>query len=98
MAILYRINNGKLILQIHLQPGARTNEIVGVHDNYLKIKVKAPAIKGKANAALIKFLALKFNVAVNDVVLTAGRQSRYKQVTIFNIDKLPNWLLTIKND
>lgn len=98
MTALYRINNSKLILQIHLQPGAKTNDIVGVHDNYLKIKVKAPATKGKANVALIKFLALKLNVAVNDVVLTAGKQSRYKQVTVFNIDKLPNWLLTIKND
>lgn len=44
-------------LNIYLQPGAKQSQIVDRHDGYVKIKVKAPPIEGKANEALIDFLS-----------------------------------------
>ncbi|MBN2690172.1 MAG: YggU family protein [Gammaproteobacteria bacterium] len=92
MSEFYTIDGDKIILQVHLQPGAKKSEIVGIHGEYLKIRVKAPAVEGKANDALLKFLAQEFEVVRKDVVLTKGKQSRYKQVTIHNITELPKVL------
>ncbi|MGD9153832.1 MAG: DUF167 family protein [Gammaproteobacteria bacterium] len=97
MKKFYSVKNDKIILQIYLQPGAKTSEIVGMHGDYLKIKVKAPAIEGKANDALVKFLAQKFSVACRDVILTKGKQSRYKHVVVNGIDDLPGWLIKLTN-
>lgn len=95
MSKCYSIENDKVSLRILLQPGAKKNEIVGIHDNYLKVKIKAPAQEGKANAALIKFLASEFDVTSHDVILVKGKQSRYKQVTVCNVSKPPSWLLEL---
>lgn len=93
MANFYNLTDNKIILQIYLQPGAKTDEIVGMHGDCLKIKIKAPAVEGKANDALMKFLAQKFGVACCDVVLVKGKRSRYKQVIINGVNDLPDWLI-----
>jgi uncharacterized protein (TIGR00251 family) len=97
MIKFYRVTNDNIILQIYLQPGAKTDEIVGMHGDYLKIKIKAPPVEGKANDALVKFLAKKFGIACRDVVLAKGKQSRYKQVIIKGVSSLPDWLITLTN-
>ena len=49
-----------LILRLHVQPGARKNEVAGsTAAGFLKIRLTAPALEGKANRALIHFLAEK---------------------------------------
>lgn len=95
MAKFYSRNDDKIILQLYLQPGAKCNEIVGMHGDYLKIKVKAPPVEGKANEALIKFLVIKFGVERRDIILAKGEKSRYKQVIICNLTELPAWFLNI---
>lgn len=69
-------------MRVLLQPGAKKDEIIGEHDSYLKIKLKAPAVEGKANAALIKFLSKQFNIPASQIELIKGKQSRYKQIRI----------------
>ncbi len=44
-------------LRIHVVPNAKINKVVGEHGGAIKIKLRAPAVEGKANAALISFLA-----------------------------------------
>jgi len=44
-------------LRFHVVPNARTNKIMGEHGAAIKIKLRAPAVEGKANAALRSFLA-----------------------------------------
>ncbi len=87
----YSIKDDKLILRVLLQPGANLDEFVGLHGDSLKIRVKATAIEGKANRALIKFLAKQFNVPSKNVILVKGKQSKNKQLVIHNAGKLPTW-------
>ena len=95
MSKYYTIKNSKLFLRVFLQPGAKKDEVVGIHDCNLKIKVKAPAIEDKANQALIKFLAKRFNVPGKNIILAKGKQSRYKQLIILKMRELPTWLRDI---
>ncbi|MBM4462857.1 MAG: YggU family protein [Chloroflexi bacterium] len=72
----------KATLEVHVQPGARKDEVVGLRDGVLWIRVKAPAIKGQANSALVAFVAQLLGVSKGDVVIARGRASRQKVVAI----------------
>ena len=78
----YRRLDDVLTLTLHVQPGARRNEIVGLHGDGLKIKLAAPPLEGRANAALLKFVATTFAVPLRNVRLLQGGQSRYKVVEV----------------
>ncbi len=73
---------GKLELTLHVQPGARRTEIAGLHGDALKIRLAAPPVEGKANAALIEFLARTFAVPQRQVALIRGEKSRDKVVVV----------------
>jgi uncharacterized protein (TIGR00251 family) len=87
----YTIKDDGLLLRVFLQPNAKADEVVGIHGGHLKIKVKAPAREGKANEALVRFLAKWFGVPRKEVFLEKGNQSRYKQVRIHHVQRLPTW-------
>ena len=76
----------ELILDVHVQPRASKDEIVGYHGGRLKIRVTAPPVDGKANAALIEFLAERLGVARAQVALKSGQTNRRK---VLEIDKMP---------
>ena len=67
---------------MRLQPGARKTAIVGIYGEgataQLKIAVQAPPIEGRANSALIEFLAEMFGVPKSYVELVSGELSRSK--------------------
>ena len=73
------------ILRVHVFPNARIDCVVGEHDGAIKIKLRAPAVEGKANVALIQFLAEQLNLPRNTIVLQRGHRSRDK---LFRIDEL----------
>ena len=72
--------------QIHLCPNAKRDEICGMFGDRIKIAISAPAVDGKANEALVKFLAKHVGVAKSDIVIVKGLTSRDKTITI-NTDK-----------
>lgn len=74
--------DGTAILTVYVQPKASRSAVCGVHDNCLKIAVTSPPVDGKANKAVIAFLAKLLNVAKRDVQLHHGQQSRKKQFFI----------------
>ena len=86
MAYLSTLPEGKVLLRLHIQPKASKNRIVGFHDGCLKIAVAAPPVEGKANKALVGFLADIFGIPARDVVITSGAQSRKKQVVVIGQD------------
>ncbi|HEY0665129.1 MAG TPA: DUF167 domain-containing protein [Gallionella sp.] len=89
----YRSGDDSFTLTLHIQPGAKRSEIVGLHGDALKIKLAAPPIEGRANEALVKFLASIFAVPSRNVRLTQGEQSRRKVVAISGSSISPESLL-----
>ena len=69
-------------LLLHVQPGARTNEIVGRHGDALKVRIAAPPVDNKANVALIAFLSHQLGVQKSAIVIRQGAGSRRKVVEI----------------
>jgi len=67
-----------IILTIYVQPGAKHNEIIGMHGDALKIKLATPPIEGRANIALVRYIATLFEVPLSQITLKRGVKSRRK--------------------
>lgn len=74
-----------LTLTLHIQPGAKKTEVAGEHGDALKIRLAAPPVDGKANAALLEFIADKLGVAKGTVTLKSGQTSRRKVVEVGDV-------------
>lgn len=75
-----------MTLTIQTTPNAPRSQIVGWQGYRLKVKVKAPAVEGKANAELIRFLAESFGVRASAVALVRGETARLKVVRIDGVE------------
>lgn len=73
------------VLNLHVQPGAKRSEVVGEHGAALKIRVASPPIDGRANEALIAFLAERLGVAKASCTLLAGESSRKKRIAVAGV-------------
>lgn len=71
-----------MTLELHVQPGASRTEFAGKHGERIKVRLAARAQDGKANEALIEFLAQHYGVPKRSVRITAGLKSRQKRVVI----------------
>jgi uncharacterized protein (TIGR00251 family) len=74
-------------LQLYVQPNARVNRIVGMHDRRLKIQLASPPVDGRANAELIVFLAEVFHVGKKNITIVNGQHARQKRVAIQGVEK-----------
>ena len=92
-ATWYSQTSELITLMVYVQPGSKHNEIVGLHNNAVKIKLDSPSIEGKANAALLKFVAELFDVSRSHVTLKRGDKSRYKTLEIRNSKANPQNLI-----
>jgi uncharacterized protein (TIGR00251 family) len=70
------------ILNVRIHPGARKNAITGTHDNALKISLTTPPVDGRANEALIAFLADALQIPKSRIDLLTGQTSRTKTLRI----------------
>lgn len=78
-------NNGIMkdnILKVYLQPKSSKNGIVGPYQDGIKVKITAPPIEGKANEALIRFLAKELEISTSCIKITKGQHSREKTLSI----------------
>ena len=73
----------RLVLELHVQPGAKRTEFAGQHGTRTKIRLAAPPVDGKANEALIEFLAGHYGVPRRNVTIEAGHGSRQKRVSVY---------------
>ena len=73
---------GGVTLAVRAQPGAKKTAIAGVYGEgdaaQLKVAVKAPPVEGRANDALVAFLAETFGIPKRSVELVSGELSRSK--------------------
>lgn len=78
--------DGRITLTLHIQPGARKTEFAGQHGDALKIRLAAPPVDGKANAALVDFIATALGLPRTAVTLKSGQTSRRKVVEVSDAD------------
>lgn len=90
----YKCHQDEISLNVYVQPGAKRTEINGLHGNALKIRLNTPPVDGRANDALIQYLAARFGVTVKQVSLKKGEKSRHKVVVIKGSDVKPSELST----
>lgn len=92
MSEFFQWQDDDLIIACHLQPKASKTEVVGLHGDALKVRIKAAPVEGKANAELIRFLAKEFAVSKRDVVLISGELSRQKRIRISAPKVIPDYI------
>ena len=82
------INTGDCLVSIHVIPNAPQTKIDGLYgeenEQALRVRLHALPIDGKANTALVKWLAKEWGVARRDITLTRGQTSRRKQLRVNN--------------
>ena len=66
------LKNNQLTLFCHIQPGAAQEQLSGLYDNCLKIQLKTPPVEGKANKALITFIAKLCETSKSQVSIQRG--------------------------
>lgn len=72
-------------LDLYIQPKASRDTICGLHGDELKLAITAPPVEGKANKAVIAYLAKLFGVSKSCVSIVSGRQSRHKRCSVEGI-------------
>lgn len=89
MSAWYRVTaDGCVTLTLHIQPGAKKTELAGLHGDALKIRLAAPPVDGKANEALLKFIAETLGMAKTAITLKSGHTSRRKVLEIKGADRI----------
>jgi uncharacterized protein (TIGR00251 family) len=86
MRDLYRVNEGHVVIQVHVQPGAGRTAVVGRHGDALKVKVAAPPAEGRANDAVVALLAETLGVKPAAVSVVSGATSRSKRIRVDGVD------------
>jgi uncharacterized protein (TIGR00251 family) len=80
-------------LLVAVIPNARRTEAVGLHDGCLRVRLQAPALEGRANDALVAWVASALDLPRRDVVLQQGAASRRKRLLIEqSADRVEAWL------
>jgi len=72
-------------LKIRVIPNARKTEFSGSRGDEIVLRLNAPAIEGRANAAAVEFLSRFFGVSRSAVVIIGGERSRHKIVEIVGL-------------
>ena len=74
--------NGRLRFDVRVQPRASKDEIAGIREGVLRIRLRAPPVDGAANDALISFLADRLGLSRSQVQVVSGLGSRSKVVEV----------------
>jgi len=81
------LGENSLNIQVQIQPGSSKDQIIGLHNGRLKIKISAPPVGGKANQDLIEFIAKALGVSKSKIEIVKGRTSKLKTLKISAIDQ-----------
>ena len=73
------------VLTVKACPRANRTEIAGVDADWLRIRIQAPPVDGKANAELVRFFAEQFGLPKRSVEILSGDAGRLKRVKLHGI-------------
>ena len=76
------LERGTVIFKVRVQPRASTNEVSGVVDGALKIRLQAPAVEDRANRALCELVAQLLKRPKSAVRILSGERSRTKRLEV----------------
>src|SRR5215471_11698861 len=79
------IERGTVTFAVRVRPRASRNEVAGVMEGALKIRLQAPAIEERANQALCEFLAERLGRPKSAVRILSGARSRVKRVEVLGV-------------
>lgn len=79
---LETLADGSIALHLHVQPRAASNGLAGLQGDMLKLRLTTPPVDGKANKAVIAYLAKLIHLPKSSITLKSGHQSRRKTVVI----------------
>jgi uncharacterized protein (TIGR00251 family) len=77
-----RTQDGAVVFSVRVQPRAIKDEIAGVMDGALKVRLRAPALEDRANEALCEYLAELLKTPKTAVRILSGHRSRSKRVEV----------------
>jgi uncharacterized protein (TIGR00251 family) len=83
----YQGEKQETVLTIRVVPGSSANKIVASEEGSLRVKLTAPAVEGRANQALITFLAKRLRVSKGKVTIVSGPFSKVKRVKIEGVSE-----------
>jgi len=78
---------GTVTFAVRVQPRASRDEIAGVMNGALKIRLCAPAVENRANESLVEYLAGVLKTSKSAVRIRSGEQSRTKRIEIFGVTR-----------
>jgi len=86
-----------LLFELSVVPGAKCTEPVGLHDGALRVRLAAPPVEGRANDALVAWIAEQLGLPRRDVQLKRGASSRRKQLLLRSttLAHVEAWLVRI---
>lgn len=81
MPFLQEVDDG-VVIRLFVQPRASKNQLAGIIEDELKIRLTSPPVDGAANALCVKYLAKLLKCPKSDLELIAGDKSRHKRLLI----------------
>ena len=79
--------DGTLLLRLQVQPRASANALAGLQGDALKLRLTTPPVDGKANKAVVAYLAKLLHLPKSALIIKSGQQSRSKTVAIIGADE-----------
>ncbi len=93
----YQWTEENLLIDCSIQPKSKEDKIVGTVGDFLKIRITAPPVDGKANSHLVKFLAEQFKVKRSAITIVSGHSGRHKRVAIQKPKRIPGFIKSESN-
>ena len=92
MTGVIRQDGPDLLLEVRVQPRASRTEFAGLMGDRLRIRLNAPPVDGRANAALVEFVAGECGLARSRVTLERGQTGRDKRLRLHGVAAIPDAL------
>ena len=86
MMIRSLVAKERIKIEVRLTPRASRDEVVGMRDGVLRVRVTAPPVDGKANEALRRLIAKRLGLAKGRVTIERGERGRLKLLRIEGTD------------
>jgi uncharacterized protein (TIGR00251 family) len=76
------------MLTLKVTPRAKRTEVAGFDPDWLRLRIQAPPVDGKANDAIIAFFAAEFHIHRRDIEICTGDTSRLKRIKLCGVDEV----------